>query len=288
MFPIEKESGASFDEYLSRSKKAASYLRLLNHCRVCKGSCGQSTCRQTYRLLQHAEDCNPNGNYCCEIKGCCTTKKLLAHVAECNAKISVEGDRKALCLVCTLASMPTNACSGREIRNGKVSTPSLQDWSTGNKRIIAHDHMYAQEKINKMSTHDSSCTQIKCRPYRSSSMVVNSEMVKESDQSNLQFVRRAPFTEPKDVINAIGLPEDPQIRDLSLHAHVSRPAEFIVPTMIPKRFRSNTLHSVGGSGAQSLIVEKRKVAVEDTDDVFAKEKWLGIDNISRKTRVGQV
>jgi hypothetical protein len=278
MFPIEKEGGASFDEYLNRSKKAASYLRLLNHCRLCKGSCGQSTCRQTFRLLQHAEDCNPNGNYSCEIKGCCTTKKLLAHVAECNAKISVEGDRKALCLVCTLASMPANACSGREIREGKEATPSLQDWRTSNKRINVH---------NNICAHENTCTQIKCRPYRSSSMVVNSEMTKEINQSSLHFVRRAPFTESKDVINTIGLPGNPQIRDLSLNAHVSRPAEFIVPTMIPKRFRSNTLHSVGGSGVQTLIVDKGKIAVEDTD-AYAKEKWLGIDNISRKIRVGQV
>ena len=287
MFPIEKEGSASFDEYLIRSKKAASYLRLLNHCRVCKGGCGQSTCRQTFRLLQHAEDCNPNGNYSCEIKGCCTTKKLLAHVAECNAKISVEGDRKALCLVCTLASMPANTCSGRDIINGKEASPSLQDWKTGNKRINAHSSICAHENTAKTSSHDSSCTQIRCRPYRSSSMVVSSEMVKENNQSSPQFVRRAPFTETKEFVNAIGLPGNPQIRDLSLNPHVSRPAEFIVPTMIPKRFRSNTLHSVGGSVLQTVTVEKGKIAVEGTD-VFTKEKWLGIDNISRKIRVGQV
>ena len=287
MFPIEKEGGASFDEYLSRSKKAASYLRLLNHCRVCKGGCGQSTCRQTFRLLQHAEDCNPNGNYSCEIKGCCTTKKLLAHVAECNAKISVEGDRKALCLVCTLASMPANACSGTDTRNGKEASPCMLDLRTGTKRINAHNSMCAHENTDKISSHDSSCAQIKCRPYRSSSVVVSSEMVKENNQSSPQFIRRAPFTESKELDNAIGLPGNPQIRDLSLHGHVSRPAEFIVPTMIPKRFRSNTMHSVGGSGVQTLIVEKGKIAVEETD-VFTKEKWLGIDNISRKIRVGQV
>eukprot|EP00596_Hydrurales_sp_CCMP1899_P009350 CAMPEP_0119046232 /NCGR_PEP_ID=MMETSP1177-20130426/45266_1 /TAXON_ID=2985 /ORGANISM="Ochromonas sp, Strain CCMP1899" /LENGTH=156 /DNA_ID=CAMNT_0007019103 /DNA_START=148 /DNA_END=615 /DNA_ORIENTATION=- len=101
--------GGDFDDHLMRSKKAAGYLRLLNHSKKCRGACGQATCRHTHRLLQHTIDCKPVG-FICQIKGCGSTKKLLAHVLECT-------DKKKMCLVCTLASTPARRSSvGGEYR----------------------------------------------------------------------------------------------------------------------------------------------------------------------------
>lgn len=275
MFPTEMKKGDNFDDYLTRSKKAASYLRILNHSKSCKGSCGQSTCRQTYRLLQHAEDCNPNGNYLCEIKGCCTTKKLLAHVVECNAKVSVEGDRKALCLVCTLASMPANASASRENQGERNTLTSSEPDKSGNR---CHGNV-----IKHSGRRDKGCFKNSCHSHRSYTMVDASDAVKENTERGLQLVTRAPFSQIEKNIEL--LTSTPQIQDLSLDSS-PRLTEFIVPTMIPKRFRSNTLQHVTTSDMK-IVVRNRDEDSEERSIGYTKEKWFCVDNISRKIRVGQ-
>lgn len=278
MFPTEMRKGDNFDDYLTRSKKAASYLRILNHSKSCKGACGQSICRQTYRLLQHAEDCNPNGNYLCEIKGCCTTKKLLAHVVECNAKVSIEGDRKALCLVCTLASMPANASASREHQDERNALASDPDKNAA--------QCFGDVLLNSRQSgrHDKACFKNNCRSRRSSTMVDNSHAAKENAERGLQLVTRAPFSQTtKDL--ARSLSSTPKIQDLSLDSS-PRLTEFIVPTMIPKRFRSNTLQHTATSEVK-IVACHRDESSDDKTIGYAKEKWFCVDNISRKIRVGQ-
>lgn len=276
MFPTEMKKGDNFDDYLTRSKKAASYLRILNHSKSCKGSCGQSTCRQTYRLLQHAEDCNPNGNYLCEIKGCCTTKKLLAHVVECNAKVSIEGDRKALCLVCTLASMPANASAIRD--HGERNTLTSSEPNQSGARCVRN----ILENSKSTGRRDKDCFKNACRSHRSSTMVDNSDAVKENTERGLQLVTRAPFSQ---IEKNVSLSSTPQIQDLSLSSS-PRLTEFIVPTMIPKRFRSNTLQHVT-TNDMKIVVRNSGEDSEERSIGYAKEKWFCVDNISRKIRVGQ-
>jgi TAZ zinc finger len=280
MFPTEMKKGDNFDDYLTRSKKAASYLRILNHSKSCKGSCGQSTCRQTYRLLQHAEDCNPNGNYLCEIKGCCTTKKLLAHVFECNAKVSIEGERKALCLVCTLASMPANASASKEDQGVRNALTSSEADKSG-------PHCVGDVLMNSRQSgrRDKACFKNSCRSHRSSTMVDNSEAVKENTERGLHLVTRAPFSQIEMKVAPSSSLSTPQIQDLSLDS-TPRLTEFIVPTMIPKRFRSNTLQHVA-TNDMKIIVRNRDEDSEERSIGFAKEKWFCVDNISRKIRVGQ-
>jgi TAZ zinc finger len=278
MFPTELKKGDNFDDYLTRSKKAASYLRILNHSKSCKGSCGQSTCRQTYRLLQHAEDCNPNGNYLCEIKGCCTTKKLLAHVVECNAKVSIEGDRKALCLVCTLASMPGNA---RKEDQGVRNAPISSETDKSGAQCVGHVVLNSRQSGRR----DKACLKNNCRSHRSFTMVDNSEAVKENTERSLQLVTRAPFSQMEKKVVPSSSSSTPQIQDLSLDSS-PRLTEFIVPTMIPKRFRSNTLQHVA-TNDMKIIVRNRDEDSEERSIGFAKEKWFCVDNISRKIRVGQ-
>lgn len=273
MFPSGQESGGSFDDYLTRSKKAASYLRLLNHSKACKGACGLSSCRQTFRLLQHVADCNPNGNYCCEIKGCCTTKKLLAHVVECNAKVSVEGDRKALCLVCTLASMPghSNSCGQQNCEREHVR-PTDRNGGRNHSDVRLSSGRYEDQKDGYR------------RPQRSSTMVDNLDSSKENISRNLQHITRLPFRQP----GCIRPPSAStlQIEDLSLTSS-SQPTEFIVPTMIPKRFRSNTLQHVATNEIK-IIVSFEEDERSEASVAYDTEKWLGVDEVSRKIRVGQV
>ena len=268
MLPVVMDYAGNFDDYLARSKKAASYLGLLNHSRTCKGTCGQSTCRHTYRLLQHTDECNPNGNYRCEIKGCCTTKKLLAHVSECNAKALRLGDKKKLCLVCTLASKSATAVLGGAQFCSESAESPLR-WNGSNP-----DQVTYRNRINSF------------RPLsRSQTMVDNPEPIKENmEQDKLQAVCLAPF---------VPLRAD-QIQDITLNpasSSSSRLNEFIVPTMIPKRFRSNTLQHVQHVTVSSNIdiaYANRKREMKDDVIDFPKEKWLCVDNITRKIIVGQL
>ena len=268
MLPVVMDYAGNFDDYLVRSKKAASYLGLLNHSRTCKGACGQSTCRHTYRLLQHTDECKPNGNYRCEIKGCCTTKKLLAHVSECNAKALRLGDKKKLCLVCTLASKSVSAISGDEqFCSESLESPLRRNGSNP-------DQVIYRNRINSF------------RPLsRSQTMVDNSETIKENiEQDKLQAVYCAPFVPSRA----------DQIQNITLNpssSSSSRLNEFIVPTMIPKRFRSNTLQHVQHVAVSSNIDNvyvNRKREINDNAIDFPKEKWLCVDNISRKIIVGQL
>ena len=89
---------------VNRSKKAASYLRLLNHCRFCQGSCQEKECIDTFRLMKHVALCDSQSH--CLVQGCQTTKKLLQHVAECSARSKAPGmdGQNNACLVCTLAA----------------------------------------------------------------------------------------------------------------------------------------------------------------------------------------
>ena len=284
MFPGGQESGGSFDDYLTRSKKAASYLRLLNHSKACKGACGLSSCRQTFRLLQHVADCNPNGNYSCEIKGCCTTKKLLAHVVECNAKISVEGDRKALCLVCTLASMPShsNGCGEQNCEKNGTSHARSAGYEARD-RYGAPNNLDVQNSTGRYEDQKDGNSKGYRRPQRSSTMVDSIDSSKENISRNLQYINRPPFRQP-------GCLRPPsastlQINDLSITS--SKPMEFIVPTMIPKRFRSNTLQHVATNEIK-LIVSYGEDEGSEVAAAYDTEKWLGVDEVSRKIRVGQV
>lgn len=63
--------------------------------------------------------------------------------------------------------------------------------------------------------------------------------------------------------------------------------EFIVPTMIPKRFRSNTLQHVATNEIK-LIVSYGEDEGSEVAAAYDTEKWLGVDEVSRKIRVGQV
>ena len=88
---------------VNRSKKAASYLRLLTHCRYCQGSCQEKECVETFRLMKHVALCGNQTQ--CMIQGCQTTKRLLQHAAECSARSkSLPEGQKNACLVCTLAA----------------------------------------------------------------------------------------------------------------------------------------------------------------------------------------
>jgi len=90
---------------VNRSKKAASYLRLLTHCRYCQGSCQEKECIDTFRLMKHVALCGNEAH--CMVQGCQTTKRLLQHAAECSARTKAssgtDGPSNA-CLVCTLAA----------------------------------------------------------------------------------------------------------------------------------------------------------------------------------------
>ena len=268
MLPVVMDHTGNFDDYLVRSKKAASYLRLLNHSRTCKGSCGKSTCRHTYRLLLHTDECNPNGNYRCEIKGCCTTKKLLAHVSECNARALKQGDKRKLCLVCTLASKPATATSEGEQYCSETSESSLS-WNRGSP-----DQVICPNRNNNF------------RPLsRSQTMVDNSEAAKDSvENDKVQVAYRVPFVPSK-----VG--QNQNIVANPTSSSPSKLTEFIVPTMIPKRFRSNTLqhvqHVVVTSNIDNEYTNKKREIQDDASD-FPREKWLCVDNISRKIVVGQL
>ena len=271
MIPTEADRVGNFDDYLVKSKKAASYLRLLNHSRSCKDSCGQSTCRHTYRLLQHTDECKPNGNYCCEIKGCCTTKRLLAHVSDCTARTLTQSGR-ALCLVCTLASKPANAHSGGE-----------------------HSDAFLGQVGNDTNDHDTSIYRNRRKTYRpmnrSQSMVDTPETVKDNGLKNsMQALYRTPLTQLGKAISLSSSSLNPD-GTISSTTSNSKLNEFIVPTMIPKRFRSNTLqhvqHLVVRTNIENRYSNNQQGELGGTSE-FPREKWLCVGTISTKIPVGQL
>ena len=91
-----------FAEIIARSKKAAGFLRILNHARGCAGTCAHPACIETYPLLTHVAVCVLPA---CAVQGCQTTKTLLAHVAECS-RTAGSGAARQACLVCTMAAEP--------------------------------------------------------------------------------------------------------------------------------------------------------------------------------------
>ena len=274
MIPTEADRAGNFDDYLVRSKKAATYLRLLNHSRSCKGYCRQSTCRHTYRLLQHTDDCHPNGNYSCEIKGCCTTKKLLAHVSDCTAKALAQGKGRPLCLVCTLASKPMTFDSNSD--HSDALGGQTENENSGNNNDVNVKYCGANNV---------------CRPMnRSQSMVDNSEETRlQCVKNSMEAIYRTQLIQTEKVI---------PFSSSSVHLVSNRNPfidskliDFIVPTMIPKRFRSNTLqhvqHVAVNTNSENKYSNNQQEKNDEQND-FPREKWQCVNTISTKIPVGQL
>ena len=131
--PIEPASPTvnEMEIIVNRSKKAASYLRLLTHCRFCQGSCQEKECIETFRLMKHVALCDNQTQ--CLVQGCLTTKRLLQHAAECSArsKSGTDGQSNA-CLVCTLAAsselgLPYSSPSSSSHVSPRTSTASMSE-----------------------------------------------------------------------------------------------------------------------------------------------------------------
>ena len=139
--PMESPVSPTAEEMaiiVNRSKKAASYLRLLTHCKYCQGSCQEKECIETFRLMKHVALCGNEAH--CLVQGCQTTKRLLQHAAECSARhkasTGTDGPSNA-CLVCTLAAsselgFPYSPPSVSSKVSPRTSTASMTE-QEGNK-----------------------------------------------------------------------------------------------------------------------------------------------------------
>lgn len=75
----------SVEDYVKKTKKTATYLKLLLHSKKCGGQCKMPNCVYTSRILKHIINCTALEQNC-GIPGCHTTKKLLKHYDDCGGK----------------------------------------------------------------------------------------------------------------------------------------------------------------------------------------------------------
>ena len=114
---IERKYLLQFD----RLKKAASYLKQINHSKVCQGKCESDACVQTVTILNHVSECTQDF---CNVSGCRTTKKLLNHYNACCEKSDDKLKENSFCLICSLVvSSPSPQNTQR-----KTLSPSKGDY----------------------------------------------------------------------------------------------------------------------------------------------------------------
>jgi hypothetical protein len=96
--PVEDLKG-----FVGKCREAAEYLRLIQHCRNCNGTCSHVTvCNSTKELLLHLPVCQEP----CSKRGCKQTKKILEHYQSCKAsrqQAFLTGSPHKFCLICSLA-----------------------------------------------------------------------------------------------------------------------------------------------------------------------------------------
>lgn len=92
----------SLEDHIKKMRKAAAYLKQLNHSKTCGGACGGQYCGRIVQIIGHVSSC---AMQICPFPGCMTTKRLVEHSNQCGTGNSTSvRTTGTFCLLCTIAA----------------------------------------------------------------------------------------------------------------------------------------------------------------------------------------